>query len=111
MARVLAFSCHPDDLELMCAGVLALLSEKGHEIHMATMCVGDLGSAEKDRIEIARIRLEECRCAAALIGAEFHCAMLKDVFLEDRNEHRAKGVAIVPLQDPRLNESLAFENL
>jgi len=100
MARILALGCHPDDLEFMCAGTLFHLAERGHTIHVATMCVGDLGSAEKGRIEITRIRLEECRRAAAILGAEFHCAMLKDVLLEDCNEHRAKAVAIVRKANP-----------
>jgi len=102
MARIIAFGCHPDDLEFMCAGTLAHLSDRGHEIHMATMCVGDLGSAVKDCIEITRIRLAECRRAANIIGAEFHCAMLKDTFLEDCNEHRAKAVAILRKVNPDL---------
>ena len=100
MARILALGCHPDDLEFMCAGTLFHLAERGHTIHVATMCVGDLGSAEKGRIEITRIRLEECRQAAEILGAEFHCAMLKDVLLEDCNEHRAKAVAIVRKAKP-----------
>ena len=100
MATILALGCHPDDLEFMCAGTLFHLAERGHTIHVATMCVGDLGSAEKGRIEITQIRLEECQRAAAILGARFHCAMIKDVFLEDCNEHRAKAVAIVRRADP-----------
>lgn len=95
MATILALGCHPDDLEFMCAGTLFHLAERGHEMHIATMCVGDLGSVAKTRIEITRIRLEECRCAAKMLGAQFHCAMLQDVFLEDCNEHRARAVAII----------------
>ena len=102
MATILALGCHPDDLEFMCAGTLLHLAERGHTIHMATMCVGDLGSVEKGCIDIARIRLGECRRAAAILGAEFHCAMLKDVLLEDCNEHRAKAVAIVRRANPDL---------
>jgi len=102
MARILAFGCHPDDLEIMCAGTLFHLAERGHEIHVATLCVGDMGSVDKSRIEITHIRLEECRRAAGLLGAQFHCAMLQDVLLEDCNEHRAKAVTIIRRVDPDL---------
>ncbi len=100
MAKILAFGCHPDDLEIMCAGLLFHLAEKGHEIHVATLCVGDLGAVDKTRIEITRIRLGECHRAAEILGAQFHCAMLQDVLLEDCNEHRAKAVTIIRRVDP-----------
>jgi len=100
MATILALGCHPDDLEFMCAGTLFHLADRGHKIHIATMCVGDLGSVDKTRIEITRIRLDECRRAAEILGAEFHCAMLEDVLLEDCNEHRAKAVVIIRKTDP-----------
>jgi LmbE family N-acetylglucosaminyl deacetylase len=100
MATVLALGCHPDDLEFMCAGTLFHLAERGHKIHVGTLCVGDLGAVNKARIEITRIRLGECRKAAEILGAQFHCAMLGDVMLEDSNEHRAKAATIVRRANP-----------
>ncbi len=40
--RILVFGCHPDDVEFMAAGTLALLAERGYEVHIATMtsCTG-----------------------------------------------------------------------
>ena len=66
----LALNAHPDDAEFMCAGTLALLHEKGWEIHIATMTPGDCGSAEYNREEISRIRRAEvnggvCSCRSA----------------------------------------------
>ena len=37
MKRMLAFGCHPDDVEFQCAGTLALLARRGYEIHIATI--------------------------------------------------------------------------
>ena len=102
MATILALGCHPDDLEFMCAGTLFHLAQRGHQLHIATMCVGDLGSVDRSRIEITRIRLDECRRAAELLGATFRCAMLQDVLLEDCNEHRARAVTIIRETDPDL---------
>ena len=102
MAVILALGCHPDDLEFMCAGTLFHLADRGHEIHIGTLCVGDLGTAEKSRVEITKIRLDECRAAAKVLGAMFHSAMLKDTHLEDCNEHRARAVAIVRRVNPDL---------
>ena len=67
--RVLAIHAHPDDIEFQCAGTLALLAERGHEITIATMTPGDCGSRELSPDEIAAVRREEGRAAAAKIGA------------------------------------------
>ena len=43
---VLAIGAHPDDVEIQCAGTLALLKQRGHHITYLTMTPGDCGSAE-----------------------------------------------------------------
>ena len=50
---------HPDDIEMTCAGTLALLKRAGWDVHMASMTAGDLGSATRSRAEISRIRRKE----------------------------------------------------
>ena len=59
MKRVLAFGCHPDDIEFMAAGTLALLAERGYEIHLATMTGGEVGSPTLSREAIKTKRLGE----------------------------------------------------
>ena len=73
MDRVLAFGCHPDDVEFMCAGTLALLAEKGCEIHVATMTGGEVGSPSLTREQIRARRLQEAGAAAAE-GVSAACA-------------------------------------
>ena len=77
--RILAIHAHPDDLELQCAGSLLKLRELGHDIALATMTAGDKGSANLEPEEISRIRRAEAETSAALLGAEYHCAGLKDL--------------------------------
>ena len=45
MKRILAFGCHPDDVEFMVAGALALLAQEGHENHTAPVPLYDCGAA------------------------------------------------------------------
>jgi len=71
--RILAIHAHPDDIEFQCAGTLALLSQAGHEVTIATMTPGDCGSAEHDADTISEIRRAEARASAAVIGAECSC--------------------------------------
>jgi LmbE family N-acetylglucosaminyl deacetylase len=85
MAEILAVHAHPDDIEHLCAGTLALLAGKGHAVRIATLTAGECGSAETDLAATARIRKAEAAVAAAVIGAEYRCADLPDlgVFNDD----------------------------
>ena len=79
MTKILAVHAHPDDIETLAAGTLALLAGKAHEIMIATLTSGDCGSRDHSREETARIRVEEARRAAAIIGASYICAGFGDL--------------------------------
>jgi N-acetylglucosamine malate deacetylase 1 len=85
MATVLAIHAHPDDLEILAGGTLALLAAKGHQLAMITMTSGDCGSAEHTAEEIAAIRYAEATHSASLIGAHYACAGFSDmaIFSDD----------------------------
>lgn len=85
MARILAIHAHPDDLETLAAGTLALLSGGGHEVIMATLTAGDCGSVSLGREATSRLRRTEAAKAAGMIGAPYHCLGLPDlgVFNDD----------------------------
>ncbi len=78
---VLCIQSHPDDAEFTCAGTLALLKQKGWQIHIATMTPGDCGSATHTRHEISAIRKQEAADAAALLEGGYHCLECEDVFI------------------------------
>jgi N-acetylglucosamine malate deacetylase 1 len=92
--RILAVHAHPDDLEFLCAGTLALLREAGCAVTMATMTPGDCGSAEHDAEAIAAIRRAEARGAAGLIGADYLCLEFRDlaIFNDDESRRRVTEV-------------------
>ena len=77
----LSLLAHPDDAEFMCAGTLALLREKGWNIHTATMTPGDCGSAEYGREEISRIRKAEAAGSVKMLDGTYHCLECDDVFV------------------------------
>ena len=91
MATILAVHAHPDDIEHLAAGALAVLAAKGHAIRIATLTAGECGSAETDLSETARIRKAEAARAAGLIGADYCCADLPDlgVFNDDASRKAA----------------------
>jgi len=91
VATILAVHAHPDDIEHLAAGALAVLAAKGHAIRIATLTAGECGSAETDLSETARIRKAEAARAAGLIGADYCCADLPDlgVFNDDASRKAA----------------------
>jgi len=78
---VLSLGAHPDDAEFFCAGTLALLREKGWQIHIATMAPGDCGTVQYSREEISRIRRAEAARAAAILDGDYHCLECGDIFI------------------------------
>ena len=85
MSVILALHAHPDDIETLCAGALALLASAGHVIKIATATAGECGSADTSLLETGAIRRAEATAAAALVGADYRCADLPDlgVFNDD----------------------------
>lgn len=83
--KILAIHAHPDDVEILAGGTLALLARQGHQIMIVTMTPGDCGSNEYGPEEISEIRRREAATAAALIGAEYRCAEFRDlaIFSDD----------------------------
>jgi LmbE family N-acetylglucosaminyl deacetylase len=78
---VLSLAAHPDDAEFFCAGTLALLRQKGWEIHIATMTPGDCGTVQYSRDEISRIRRAEAAKAASILDGTYHCLECDDIFI------------------------------
>ena len=92
--NILAIGAHPDDVENCCGGTLAKYAKQGHKVFTATATNGNVGSATLPMDEIAAIRKEEARRAAALIGAEYVCLDYDDeMFFEER----AARVAFIDL--------------
>ncbi len=72
LARILAIHAHPDDIEFLAAGTLALLADTGnHDIVFSTLTSGDKGSHDLSAPEISALRRKEAASAAAVIGAQY----------------------------------------
>lgn len=83
----LAVGAHPDDVEFICSGTMALLAAAGWELHVATLSLGDYGSDEYSAQEIRRIRRAEAENACHIMGASYHYVGLHDfgIFHDDRS--------------------------
>lgn len=75
----LAVFAHPDDIEYFGAGTLLLLKEAGFETHYWNLSTGSCGSVQMDPEETRRVRLEEGKNAATILGATFHPPICDDL--------------------------------
>jgi LmbE family N-acetylglucosaminyl deacetylase len=79
MKTAIAIAAHPDDIELMMAGTLLLLKRVGYEIHYFNLSSGNVGSMQHDSATTAKVRLEEAKSAATILGAHFHPPICNDL--------------------------------
>jgi len=100
MKRILAFHCHPDDAEWSMAGTLALLAQRGWEVHLAVMAGGEVGSATLSPQAIRKRRLQENTDSAAILGAQFHHAGGHDLEIVYDVQHLRLAVRIIRAVDP-----------
>jgi LmbE family N-acetylglucosaminyl deacetylase len=100
VSRILAVHAHPDDIETLAAGTLALLARRGHEIVLATLTAGDCGSTAHGNNATARIRKIEAAKAAALIGAEYDCAGIGDLCVFNDDASRRAAVKLLRTARP-----------
>lgn len=91
---MLALGAHPDDIEINCSGTLRQLQKRGMKIHVATMTLGDCGSAELSRQEITARRKQEAERACALLGSTFHCAGSSDFCIFNDDVHNRRVTAL-----------------
>jgi len=78
----------------MCAGTLFSLNQLGHDIHGASLTLGDCGSAELSAEEIRGIRHREAMKACEVLGATYHHAGFDDlcIFNDDNSNRRVTGL-------------------
>lgn len=68
--RLIVVAAHPDDLETLCGGTLALLVQAGVEVYSVNCTLGDIGAQDAAIMPAAlgKLRLDEAEAAARLLG-------------------------------------------
>ena len=81
--RVLVFAAHPDDDVIGCRGSLAKHVEQGNKVSVCYMTSGDSGSLDYAKEKLARVREDEAKRAAEVIGfQDLVCLRNPDGYLE-----------------------------
>jgi LmbE family N-acetylglucosaminyl deacetylase len=98
--NILAIGAHPDDIEVQCAGTLALYAQAGHKVFMAVATNGNVGSPTHSREEIGAIRKQEQINSCALIGAELIWMDFDDEWLFNDRPTRTRFIDAIRQADP-----------
>ena len=99
--RVLAIGCHPDDIEIACAGTLAKYKKLGHDVITCHVANGNLGHAIIQPDELRKMRIEEAKVAGDLIETEVITCDIGDLRVyEGCEEQRDKVVDVIRYAKP-----------
>jgi LmbE family N-acetylglucosaminyl deacetylase len=98
--NILAIGAHPDDIEMQCAGTLALYARAGHKVFMAIATNGNVGSPTHTREEIGAIRRKEQEASCALIGASLIWMDFDDEWLFNDRATRIRFIDAIREVDP-----------
>jgi bacillithiol biosynthesis deacetylase BshB1 len=93
---VLAFSAHPDDIELAAAGTLIKMTKQGYSVGIADMTRGELGTRGTQEI-----RQKEAEEAARLMGAKVReCLDIPDGSVTVSRENHLKVIRLLRKYKP-----------
>jgi LmbE family N-acetylglucosaminyl deacetylase len=70
--RLIVVAAHPDDMETLCGGTIAQLTQRGVKVFSVNCTLGDIGTQEREVIRpvVATTRLTEADEAARRLGIE-----------------------------------------
>ena len=101
MYTVLCISCHPDDMEIACAGTLAKCVKRGDRVVVCHASSGNLGHVIIPPDELVEIRAKEAERSAEMAGFEIIHSRFDDLEIYDNNkEARDKVVDVIKQVNP-----------
>lgn len=115
--NILVILAHPDDPEFFCGATLARWARAGHKVNYYLLTCGDKGfndstSAEMTTDELCRIRHDEQRAAADVIGAQaLHFLDRPDGYLIPDLDLRREIVRVIRKMKPDILVTCDPQNL
>lgn len=99
--NVLAIGCHPDDVEINCAGTLAKCVKRGDNVTVCHVCNGNLGHEIIMPDDLRKTRIEEAKRAGSLAGIKVVTCDIGDLLANAAmKEHVDKVVDVIRAVNP-----------
>lgn len=99
--NVLAIGCHPDDIEVACAGTLARYVKQGHSVTVCHVANGNLGHAVIPPDELRVMRAAEAQKAGGLAGIRVVTCNIGDMLVyEGQKDQRDAVVDVIRQAQP-----------
>lgn len=101
--NVLCISCHPDDMEIQCAGTLLRCKERGDKVTVCHVANGNMGHEVIMPDELREIRLNEAIKSSTSAGFEVMTIDVGDLLVDGASmEQRDKIVEVIRKVQPDL---------
>lgn len=95
---ILAFSSHPDDIELCCAGTIIAQVQLGKKVGIIDLTKGELGTRGTPETRVA-----EAAAAAAIMGLQIRKNLgFADGFFKNDREHQLEVVKMLRRYQPEI---------
>lgn len=99
--NVLAISCHPDDMEIQCAGTLLKCLKRGDKVTVCHVANGNMGHEVIMPDELREMRLNEAKKSSAMAGFEVCTIDVGDLLVDGASmEQRDKIVEVIVKTKP-----------
>lgn len=101
MYTVLAISCHPDDMEICCAGTLLRCKQRGDRVVVCHVANGNMGHMEIMPDKLGKMRIGEAKTSGSLAGFETVTCDIGDLLVRDSDKaQHDKLVKVIREVDP-----------
>ncbi|MBS3738062.1 bacillithiol biosynthesis deacetylase BshB1 [Mesohalobacter halotolerans] len=95
---ILAFGAHPDDVELSCAGTLAVEIQNGKSVGIIDLTRGEMGTRGN-----AETRAQEAKDAAEILGVSMRDNLgFKDALFVNNEAHKHEVVRVLRQYQPKV---------
>ena len=99
--KVLAITCHPDDMEILCCGTLIKCIKRGDTVTVCHVANGNMGHEVILPEELREIRLGEAQKSAQLAGIKTITTDIGDLLVDGANiEQRDKIAQVIRQEQP-----------
>ena len=94
--NVLAISCHPDDMEINCAGTLLRCKKRGDNVTVCHVANGNMGHVVIQPDELREIRANEAKTSGNSVGFNVVTCDVGDLLVDDYSkEQRDRLVKVI----------------